>query len=173
MLDFGGVMYLRRKFDTPKMGGIWWPLVYPGVFWNIDGSLLHCCISLLICLMSGEWTKIVGWKMDREWRCFYAWKRVISSQQNASLPESIFEENFLETSIALSCLSELNICKLGMGKVPSMQCSKPCSMKSWSGVLKCYLVVLLKQKVAILGSHLSMKPLYILSRRLTNSHGNS
>ena len=36
----------------------------------------------------------------------------------------------LSMSIALSCLSELNICKLCMWKMPSEQCSKPCSMKS-------------------------------------------
>ena len=121
---------------------------------SIFETWLECqqeiCLQMLhfsICLMSGEWTKIAGWKMDHEWRCFYAWKRDDFQPEKCKCTrEYIWIRPYwnLSRSIALSCLSELNICKLCMWKMPSEQCSKPCSMKSQSGILKYYLVILLK-----------------------------
>lgn len=124
-------------FDTQQNGWIiWGPPLHPGAFWNIAGVLtgnlssnvafLH--LSVVCRVNKGSWlengprVKILL-RMETD---------DFQPENGTCTREYIWIRPYwnLSTSIASSCLSELNICKLCMWKMPSEQCSKPCSMKS-------------------------------------------
>ena len=142
---FTRVICMSPSWLKKKLLLVWYPAkwmdnlmtsLFPAAFWNIVGVLTgNLSPNVAFLHLSDVWRVSKDSWLENGPRM----KMLLRIERDDFQPENckctreyIWIRPYwnLSTSIALSCLSELNICKLCMWKMPSEQCSKPCSMKS-------------------------------------------